>query len=183
MFKFIKSNKLQPGNHFCGKEPVYISQFDLTDRYWRKRACGIVGLEMVLKTVYGGKFSKSTKELIEEGLELDGYDIKNDIGWYHKALVELAKKYGLESKRLEHVSPQKVVKFLQDGYYVLASIKSSSGGHLLLIYGFKVDGKGNLAGFWLHDSGRIVAGGGKGKYLSLDSFAERSKGRIILFRK
>jgi len=33
----------------------------------------------------------------------------------------------------------------------LASIKSETGGHLLLIYGFRLGKDGQLQGFWLHD--------------------------------
>ncbi|OGM01854.1 hypothetical protein A2115_00165 [Candidatus Woesebacteria bacterium GWA1_41_8] len=119
--------------------------------YWAWRSCGIVGVQMIFKALMGRSFSKNTMELIGEGLNLNGYDVDRDIGWYHKSLVRLAARYGVEGFTHKFIPLEEVALLVRGGSHVLASIKSETGGHLLLIYGFRLGKDGQLQGFWLHD--------------------------------
>lgn len=147
--------------------------------YWAWRACGIVGVEMILRTLLGKDFDKKTMELIDEGLLLGGYDVKNDVGWYHKALLELGRKYGVDGRLAKFVSSEEIASIVLSGDYVLASIFSSSGGHLLLIYGIKIQ-KGRLISFVVHDPYDLKVEG-KDKEVSKKDFDKLSTRRIIVF--
>ena len=152
------------------------------DDYWAPRSCAIVGLAMILKTIKGRMFKESCKDLINEGLEYGGYNIETDVGWYHDVIVKLAQRRGLESKRVEPVFSGEIISYLNKDYYILASIESNTGGHLLLIYGYRINESNKLKEFVLHDSEKMIGGGGPGKRLSFEEFDERSKGRIIIFK-
>lgn len=150
--------------------------------YWAWRSCGIVGLQMILLTELKKNFDKKTMELINEGLELGGYDVVTDTGWYHEALVKLAQKYGLEARLEKFISSLGIALELKKENFVLASIKSPTGGHLLLVYGVRFDKEGNLEGLIVHDPNNYK-GPGEAKFIPRVEFEEVSTRRIISFRR
>jgi len=178
-FVLNKLSGLEAGEYFVPKVPVYISQIADADRskihafyggiedvraarrfgtnelgefsYWSWRSCGIVGVQMVLKTILGEKFNKTTMDLVNEGYLLGGYDKEHDIGWFHEVLVRLAKKYGVLAETRRFIPSSEIALLILDRNYVLASIESTTGGHLLLVYGFTMGENGKLEGFFVHD--------------------------------
>lgn len=196
------------GKYFVAPNPPYISQFANAKRqkvdgyyqsihdssasrrfgaksleefsYWAWRSCGIAGVQMVLKAQLGKSFAKSTMELVNEALSLEGYDTKTDVGWYHDSLVKLAKNYKVEARLVKFVAPTQVAKLILEGNYVLASIKSKSGGHLLLIHGVIIKG-GNLKSFIVHDPYNFTEDGEE-KEVSKATFESLSTRRIIVFK-
>ena len=201
--------ELKHGEYFLKEKPIFISQLagakpsmtkgfygEITDRkaaerfgansnrefsYWGWRACGIVDLQMILATLHHDGFSKTTMDLVEEGLKLGGYDVANDVGWYHKALASLGRKYGLESTVKKFIPSSKIAEEIIDGKYVLASIKSEMGGHLLLVYGFRLGSEG-LKGFWLHDPNTYNCWG-QNSFVAKDNFDALFTRRVITFEK
>ena len=70
------------------------NQFDEQhDPQWAHRICAVCSLWMRLK-LHDPKFNVPVMDLVKIGLAKDGY--LENIGWKHKAIVELAKDFGLE---------------------------------------------------------------------------------------
>ena len=165
------------GQYFVYPKPIYISQFAITPKYsskyfygkindteaslrfgatgnefsyWAWRACGIACVQMVLLTLNLIDSRTTLMTLIQEGLSLGGYDVKKDIGWYHDALATIAQRRGVSSKVEKFVPSSHIAKLIISGNYVLASMKSSTGGHLLLIYGVCLK-NGRVTDFILND--------------------------------
>lgn len=202
--------KLESGEYFVEQVPPYISQLAgampskiagfyglINDRvaaskfgagnledfsYWAWRSCGIVGLQMILKALTGKSFSKKTMDLINEGLDLGGYDVGRDIGWYHKSLVSLAGRYGVKGSTHKFIPSEEVALLVRNGSYVLASIDSSTGGHLLLIYGFSLGENGRVKSFWLHDPNNFEKEG-RSRLVNKENLEKLFTRRAISFKK
>jgi hypothetical protein len=113
--------------------------------FWAWRSCGIVCIQMILRS------RKKTMELIKEALKENGYIFKKDIGWRHKALVKIAQKNKFDAKILKMLTPFDIAKNIQDKKYVILSIKSPTGGHMILIFGFETNSKGKIKRFFYYD--------------------------------
>ncbi len=94
--------------------------------FWAWRSCGIVCIQSLLKA-YDPHFNKTTMYLIREALKLDGYNIKTDVGWYHKSLVALAHEHSLSAHAREYVSPNEIPLYLMKNHYVISSMESPTG--------------------------------------------------------
>lgn len=147
--------------------------------YWAWRACGIAGVQMVLMLVLKSKFKKTTMDLVNEGLYQGGYDVKRDIGWYHKALAGLSQKYGLPARLSKFVAVSQIAYEVTRGNAVLASLKSSTGGHLVLIYGFNIKA-GKLTSFIAHDPSNYKKSG-EGVEMTRSEFSKLFTRRAIVF--
>ncbi len=200
---------LNPGEYYVGEKPEYVSQLadanpgsiqgfygNISDKeasnrfgainlkefsYWAWRSCGIAGVQMALQTLITG-FQKKTMDLVEEGLKFNGYDIKRDLGWYHSALVAIVKKHGLDARTEKYVSSTEIAKLVLSEKYSLASIKSDTGGHLLLIYGFKMGNDHKIEGFVVHDPNNFKTKG-DGKFISKSDFDKLFTRRIVVISK
>jgi len=205
MFSNVIKN-LKDGLYYVSPKPPFVSQLANADRtktdgyyllihdekamkrfgtsnleefsYWAWRACGIAGVQMVLMAQLESKFKKSTMDLIAEGLAFKGYDTKKDFGWFHQSLVDLADSYGVDGRLAKFVSPSQIASLILDGNYVLSSVKSQSGGHLFLIYGFEVKG-GKIDHFIVHDPYTFKEDG-EAKEISKKRFEELSTRRVII---
>lgn len=203
-----KLANLETGEYFLPYKPVYISQlagaarssisgfyggikdekaarrFGTTNlsefSYWAWRSCGIAGLQMVLTTELGDRFQKTTIDLVREGLKLDGYDIQLDVGWYHKSLVKLAKAYGIQGRTKKFIPSSEIALEIWEGNYVLASIRSERGGHLLLLYGIKISKNRSLEGFYVHDPSNFLRDG-EARFISKEEFDGLSTRRVMMF--
>ncbi len=140
------------------KDESAAKRFGATDlkqfSYWCWRACGIACLKAIISTVNktkGIEFNKTIMDLINEAVDLGGYDIKADKGWYHKALVKIAKKYRIAGSIHRFISLSEIALMITDNKYVLVSVKSDFGGHLLLFCGFLLGKEGKIRGFFFHD--------------------------------
>jgi len=98
--------------------------------FWAWRSCGIACLQMILKN------SKKTMELINEGFKQNGYIFKNDIGWKHQALVNILKRHNFRAKIARTITPFDIALNIQKNRYVILSIKSKTGGHMILVFWF-----------------------------------------------
>jgi hypothetical protein len=133
--------------------------------FWSWRACGIVCMKMIIETLCN--IDKSVKDLLDEGIQLGGYVAYDengklvDKGWYYNALIKLAEKYNLNGKLFSYLSIKHICKEILDKHFVVASVdpglirydkvKSNfTGGHVVLIYGFKWE-NGNCSGFYMHN--------------------------------
>ena len=126
----------------------YYSQFlDIDDKYWMPRACGIVALKMVLDFYLpAGKAGKKDippiMELINSCEKAGGY---GKSGWFHDALVSLAKSFGFESSRKEKmdtdIGTEEIVGHLKEGRPVLISavkyILGQTKFHMVVVIGLK----------------------------------------------
>ncbi len=146
--------------------------------YWAWRSCGVAGVQMVLKAQLGYRFTKSTMDLVKEGLSIGGYDVKRDKGWYHVALSQIALKHGIDSRLSKFVSASQIAKLVLDGNYILASLKSEGDGHLLLIWGVRIK-NGKLLSFLAHDPNNFSKDGDS-KEVSKVFFENLSNRRIII---
>ncbi len=199
--------KKQPGDYFLSNKPTYISQLGEADKdkienfygfindekamkrfgasnlhefsYWSWRACGVVALQMVLNTDPLSSFKGKTMDLVKEGLEMDGYDLKEDSGWYHTALIKLAEKYGFHGFIDKFVPSSKIALLMDQGSYVLCSVKSETGGHILLATGYRLGKNGSLRGLWFDDPSDF-SHSGEDRYVNKKDFDKLSTRRIIV---
>ena len=188
--------------------PYYSQWLDVKDPDWQRRSCGICALKMAmefLKNTSNTSLRRPTSklpdldDLIKKGLQINNaYDPR--FGWVHDGLVALAKSLGFESSfRKEwpidgglpageadptsiNESAENIVSILKDDLPVLASVKSDTGGHLILLIGFEKEGE-KLKGFYYHDPDAKKADEGKNKFIPLANFLELWKGRIIVVKK
>ena len=120
-------------------------------------------------------------ELIRKGNKLDGYDQKTDTGWFHDSLVKLITEYGFSARLKKFVPASELALDIHDGSFVLSSIDSESGGHLLLLYGYQMEKKGKLKGFWFNDS-LDYREGGRHKFIEKRQFNKISTRRAIIVK-
>ena len=113
--------------------------------FWAWRSCGIACLQMILKN------NKKTMELVNDGIRKNGYIFKNDIGWKHQALVKILKEYDFNAKITRVITPFDIALNIRKNRYVILSVKSKTGGHMILIFGLKTDEKGKIKEFYYFD--------------------------------
>ncbi len=104
--------------------------------YWSWRACAIANVSMVLATEE--KLKETLYELVCEALLMNGYAYKNrhgvlDVGWKHSVLCKLLEFRGLKARVLRHLGLREARKLLEEGKYLILSVKSKSGGHMVLV--------------------------------------------------
>lgn len=162
--------------------PYYSQQLDVLDPEWKWRSCGICALKMAMEFL-GSK--TNLDELVKEGLAVGAY--LNGIGWIHQGLVDIAKRHGfLNSFKKEwpirqlaeekEKATEYLTESLNNNIPVLASVKSISGGHLVLLVGLE------KKGFYIHDPDAHNREDGEFKFLNLSKFLEIWKGRIIVLK-
>ena len=173
--RVLRSKKVR--QKFLLPTPFYKSQIH-NDKYWSERSCGIACVHMVLSTVLGKSFDRPISKLIDEGLSFKGYDVEKDLGWYHKALVKLSVKYGLKAKQRKFLLSSELAVELLKHNYVVASMESIHDGHLILIYGFKMNGR--LDGFFYHDPYNKKQKG-EAKFMKKQDFEKKFTRRVIIF--
>lgn len=142
--------------------------------YWAWRACGVANVAMILKSekLWEGKLM----ELVLEGLEMNGYAYKNrrgevDIGWKHQCLVEMLEDRGLQASREEGVGVEQLKERI-NSKYVIASVDSQSGSHLVLIKSYK-------RGKWIVNDPYSLDIKGESKEMSEDEFADQFLSKAI----
>lgn len=113
--------------------------------FWSWRSCGILCLQMIIRK------NKKTMEIIKEGLKENGYIFKRDIGWKYKTLANILKRNKFKAKILKFLTLSDIALSIQKNRYVILSVRSQTGGHLILIFGFKTDKKGKIKHFFYYD--------------------------------
>src|SRR3989344_4076261 len=88
--------------------PYYSQWSDVYSKEWKKKACGVASVKMVLEYVTQNKEAPSNDALIQEGVFIGGY---SKDGWIHDALVALLRNHGVRAYRQEFRS--RVVDFIK----------------------------------------------------------------------
>lgn len=161
------------------------SQFEIDDRFWMLRGCAIVSLKMVLD--YHGADTPDILELINIGKKKGGY---GPSGWYHDAIVNLAKDYGLEAYREEEMDldegVKKIVENIENENPVIVStpkfILDRRKFHMVVVTGFKKDGD-NIKGLYYHDPESTTGNSGHTLFVSIDTFKKEWRRMAIFISK
>lgn len=141
--------------------PLVDQKTDTEDKKWAHRTCAICSLKMVMAWK-NKKFEKMPVViLVNEGLKIDGY--LEEVGWKHKALVDLAGQHGVRMSFVEkffRTKTQKtkglgmVNKKLAVGEPVLVSVfykfKKGNGGHVVVLHGLRKN-KNRVTGYFIQD--------------------------------
>lgn len=108
---------------------------------WKNKSCGVVSVGMILLFY---KKIVDLNVLLEQGLKMRAF--KEPVGWIHKGLARLARKYNLHAKTYDwSTNPLeeaflKLFSFIEYGP-VIASVHKNfdpqEGGHLIVITGYK----------------------------------------------
>jgi len=161
--------------------PAYSQFLDVKNKSWQRRSCGIVALKMVLEYWKTPNTTiPSLSHLIQEGHECGAY-IKN-IGWKHKGLVDLGKKYGLRGKNYDwakkkpHEALQKLIHLVTQ-YPIIASVYRTliPGTHGNLVVITKI----TKTHVWYHDPDSHTRKGVR-KKTTIKKFTQGWKQRIVL---
>ncbi|MBM3255891.1 MAG: hypothetical protein FJZ04_00245 [Candidatus Moranbacteria bacterium] len=168
--------------------------------HWSKRDCGIVCIEMAVR-FFLPDLKIRTKELINMGLQIHAY--KENVGWIHDGLVEIATRLGLKASR-ESIGGdlEKIKNHLEENRLVIASISHGfevgkeykeengsvyivpRGGHLAVIFGI-TEKLGKIKSIYLHHPSPYKTYSWKNYSVSankfMGSFSER--GNIISLGK
>lgn len=123
--------------------PRYSQFLDVREPSWRRSACGIVALQMVLDA-YREPPARSAPArigaLIRAGTKMGAYDSRH--GWRHAGLVRLARSRGFRARRFDwaHFTPARSVRLLQQEVSagpVVASVHRNlvpgESGHLVVV--------------------------------------------------
>lgn len=121
--------------------PAYSQFLDVIDASWKNRACGIVTLKMVID--FWRKLTKKGYLSVDQLIKKHNRSAYiNGVGWSHKGLVQVAKRYGLAGENFDwaHYSTKDSLALLEtklDVAPVIASIHRNLNpllsGHLVVI--------------------------------------------------
>jgi hypothetical protein len=161
--------------------------------YWVERACGVACLKMCMEAA--GRPNRLLVDWARLGFERGGYLIRHneidgstqEIGWVHRALVEMAQEAGLTAES-SPASLDEITEYLRQGKIVIASVSyevgddhlniTQQGGHLVVVIGAEsVDG--HPQAFYVNNPSGRRAELQAGARLSLERFAAAYSGRII----
>ena len=181
--------KIEDGDYFISSHVPYQSQFaspELTDvilenkisgendrnwssfgfknpqeyAFWSLKICGMACLKMILE--FYNLSNKSIAALTNEGLNLGGYDLKNNKGWFHKPLLKQAKLYGLKGYITARFGVNSICELILKKKFFIASVNpfiirfdknitnAELGGHLVLVIGFRLK-NGKCEGFFINN--------------------------------
>ena len=163
--------------NFIGDLPVYYSQDISIDNYqslgfknreeaeyWRENGCGIPCAQMVIRNLKGE--DTSFVKLVQRGLELNAY--KEPLGWIHKGLARMIEEYGIDAKCVHLETIEDIARNVKSGGVLILSVTAGfkggkrviedgeekvkeKGGHLVFIYGYKINNKSRVDSLLLHD--------------------------------
>lgn len=129
--------------------------------FWSWRICGIACLKMIFD-YYDVNDGKSMADLTRECVELGGYDIKKDHGWFFKPLLAQIKKHKLNGFIGTHFGVNLISDLILNKKFFIASVNPSMvrfdkdftnkkpGGHLAIVIGFRIKNK-KIEGFFLNN--------------------------------
>lgn len=159
--------------------------------YWKNSSCGVLCLKMAIEGL-SGKVS-SVADYIDVGLKMGAYNrIK---GWTHDGLTKLANIFGRSAKKVENQKLIDIVKYLDGGSLVLASIRNSfrernliekiifwkkNGGHLCLVIGYKKGKDDKITDFIVHHTSIYSKKNWKSKLIDVNKFDDAFTGRMVV---
>lgn len=143
------------------KLPLVSQTKDTGNKEWASRSCAICALKMVMGWKNPGLMETPVMALVKNGLAADGY--LEDVGWKHKALVDLAGQHGVKMSFVEkffRTKTQKtkglgmINKKLAAGEPVLVSVfykfNKDNGGHVVVLHGLRKN-KNKITGYFIQD--------------------------------
>lgn len=134
--------------------------------YWAWRQCGVCCVKMVLDF---HRINRQVAELTKEGVDLDGYNIENDSGWYYKPIAKLLERYNLIAKIMPHLTVEVLAELLLREKLAIISVNPEiirgdtkitshkKSGHLVLAVGFRIHNKQVTGLFVNNPSGKSEA--------------------------
>lgn len=134
---------------------------DIKDKKWQKRSCAICSMKMMMAFSNKKHIEITIGQLLNEAIKMGGY--LKDIGWKHKTITELAKKYGIKLdfiKKFPKTSKEKsgwlnkLEKSIINGKPTMVSIShklnKKNDGHVVVVNGIRKKGKLTL-GYHVQD--------------------------------
>lgn len=171
--------------------PLIDQHRDVWDKKWKKKSCAICSMKMMMGFSNKKHLEIDIGQLIYEAKKLGGY--LDGIGWRHKTISDLAKKYGIKLNFLEKFPKtfkekstwlKKLEMSIVEGKPVMVSIhyklSKKNGGHMVVVNGVRKNGKITL-GYHLQDPDSSFRG--NNYYLSKDKFLLGWRGGMIYFSK
>ncbi|MDD9867861.1 MAG: C39 family peptidase [Candidatus Campbellbacteria bacterium] len=169
--------------------PFFSQYKDISEEEYKKKACGVVSLAMVLR--YFDKNSPSPDELLKEGLKINGLV---GVGWKHTSLAILSRNNGLacylqeflshkdlpdEEKKLRVFGIEKIMDSIKQEKPILVSIMNEGrGSHIVVVTGF-VERDGKCEKIFYYDPELNE----KGVEVEAEKFMEIWRGLCIFFEK
>lgn len=171
--------------------PLVDQHRDVKDKKWKKKACTICSVKMMMGFSNKKHLEIEIGQLINEALKMGGY-LKN-IGWKHKVVSDLAKGYGVRLgflKRFPKTLKEKSgwLKKLEDGIIkgkpAMASLyfklDKKNGGHVVVVNGMREKGK-IVIGYHIQDPDSRFRG--NNYYISKDKFLLGWRGGMLYFSR
>ena len=164
---------------------------DVKDKKWKKKSCAICSTKMMM--AFGNKKHVEIPigQLVNEALHLGGY--LKGIGWKHKTLVDMAKKYKInldfikkfpktEKEKLKWLN--KLEKNILNGQPAMVSVhhkfNKKNGGHMVVVNGIRKKDKVVL-GYHVQDPDDSFQG--NNYFVSKDKLLLGWRGGMIYFSK
>jgi hypothetical protein len=162
--------------------------------HWAVRSCGVVCVKMVVEGITG-KPSGTVMDWVKAGLALDGYitdrrtDRSAEVGWKHTMLARLATRHGCQAELVSGQTLNDLAGYLRTDRLLIASVTSELGenvpltrrnGHLVVVYGLKLDEQGEVESITLHNPSGRTAALQVGAIIPAERFAAGFSGRGII---
>ena len=167
-----------------------VDQFkEIKDKKWKNKSCAICSAKMLIN--FGNKNQAEIEigQLLSEAIKMGG--CLENIGWKHKTITDLAKKYGVKlsfikkfPKTVQEKSRllKKLEKSIVSGKPVAVSVyyklSKKNGGHMVVINGIRQKDK-IVIGYHIQDPDNRF--NGNNYYLSKDKFLLGWRGGMIYF--
>lgn len=162
---------------------------DVKDKKWSKKSCAVCSIKMMIGFANKKHLDIEIGQLISEAVKMGGY--LENVGWKHKTIVDLAKKYGIKTSFVKKF-PQTVeekskwLSRLEAGlakgkpamvsmYYKLNKKK---GGHMVVVNGIRKNGK-IVVGYHIQDPDSRFKS--NNYFISKDKFLLGWRGGMIYF--
>ena len=149
--------------------------------FWSWRLCGLICVKMILDANQKAQ-NETIATLTGKAVEMGGYNIQDDGGWFPRSLVRLAQQFGLSGKVFRLISVNEITEFILEDEFFIASVHpgvirydvdkvpdSEKSGHLVLVWGVKIK-NGKIAGFYIHNPSGRKPLTQKGAFISLERF-------------
>jgi hypothetical protein len=168
--------------------------------FWAPRLCGIICIKMIIDAHHPNS-TETVRELTEKAVSSKGYIVHDDsgklvdTGWYYQPLINLLSNYGFDGTVYSELLPKQICELINDNMYVIASVhpgvirfdfekkpEGSSGGHLVVVSGFRWDGK-KCSGFFVYNSSARTVETQENAFVPYGRFEEAFAGRGFAVKK
>jgi hypothetical protein len=155
--------------------------------YWSWRICGLMCVKAVLDA-YGAAASETVASLTMQGVNLGSYQVKADKGWFYAPLTKLARRYGLNGKVYGALDEKEIAVDILGNHFVIASTHPDvirgdltknphdGKGHLVLVWGFRWNGR-DVTGFFINNPSGRTAKTQQKAFVPIEHFREGFVGR------